>query len=299
MIDNKPEQGERNIWRTLYALDRRVLYAILIVLVSWQVISPIDAPNIVTPMSQDFYSLLDGLEEQDFVVIQSDWTNSTRGESRGQFEALMRLLMRKRVRFVITCVADPQIPNILRPVINQVARAVSREPGMDGYEYRENRDWAMAGYFPNAEAHNLGMVNDIRAELEPKGVTATPVMEGINDLSDAKAVVLVTASSSINLWYERIRNKAPLGLMCTAVMSAENVPYFVSGQLFGLVIGAKGAFDMESLLDEEFPETAERKNFSAGRRYMSPLALALGLLILSVVVGNVAMFVLRKKGLAP
>lgn len=277
-----------NFWKTLYAIDRRVLYLILIVLVSWQIVKPIQAENVVSPMTKSFYTHLSELQPNDLVIIESDWTTSTRGESLGQFQALMRLLMRKQVRFVITCVSDPLIPDLLRPIIGSISEE-------HGGTYRENENWFMAGYFPGAEAHIRGMVNDLRKELAPKGILDTQVLAGIDDISDAKAVVVVTGSASINLWYERIRNKAPVGLMCTAVMSAENIPYFVSGQLFGIVIGAKGAYDMETLLAEEFP-SPEYKNYQSGLKYMSPLAFALGLLILSVVLGNIAMFVLRRRG---
>jgi hypothetical protein len=119
-------------------------------------------------------------------------------------------------------------------------------------------------------------------------------MKGIKDLSDMKAVINVTASASINVWYERIRGKAPIGLMCTAVMAGENIPYFASGQLFGMVIGAKGAFDYEDLLAQKYPDE-KYVNYQSGRRYMSPLFFALLILIVSVIVGNVAMVVLRKK----
>jgi hypothetical protein len=77
-------------------------------------------------------------------------------------------------------------------------------------------------------------------------------------------------------------------------MAGENIPYFASGQLFGMVIGAKGAFDYEDLLAQKYPDE-KYVNYQSGRRYMSPLFFALLLLIVSVIVGNVAMVVLRKK----
>jgi hypothetical protein len=277
--------------QTLYAVDRRVLYGILIVLASWQLLFPINVPNVELPMSEKFFDHLESLHEGDRVLIETDWTTSTRGESLGQFKAMIRHLMRKKVKFVCTSI-DPFAPGIARIFIDEVKK---EEPAMEnGEKYKEGRDYAIAGYFPNAENHVQGMVNNIRKELTPKGVVDTPVMQGIQDISDMKAVILVTASSSITVWYERIRNKAPVGLMCTAVMAGENIPYFASGQLFGMVIGAKGSFDYESLLAKHYPDAAV--NYQSGKRYMSPLFFALLLLIVSVVVGNIAMVLLRKRG---
>jgi hypothetical protein len=280
----------KNIWQTLYAIDRRVLYAILMLLVGWQMLRPITVPNVTLQMSSDFFDKIEGLEKGDVVLIESDWTTSTAGESRGQFKALIRHLMRKEVKFVTTAI-DPLAPGIGELFIEQVIR---EEPA-DGPRYKKGVDYEIAGYFPNAENHVQSMVTNMRKELSSKGLAASPVLTGINDLSHVEAVILVTASSSINVWYERLRNKAPLGLMCTAVMAGENIPYYASGQLFGMTIGAKGAFDYETLLNEKYPDK-KYLNYDSGRRYMSPLFFALLLLIVSVVIGNVAMFMLRKKG---
>lgn len=277
-------------WQTLYAIDRRVLYGILMLLVGWQVLKPITVPNVTMGMSKDLFDKIESLKAGDVVLIESDWTTSTAGESRGQFKALIRHLMRKEVKFVTTAI-DPLAPGIGEIFIEEV----KREEPPDGPRYQKGKDYEIAGYFPNAENHVQAMVTNIRKELSSKGLANSPVLEGIADLSDMKAVMLVTASSSINVWYERLRNKAPLGLMCTAVMAGENIPYHASGQLFGMTIGAKGAFDYETLLNETYPDK-KYKNLDTGSRYMSPLFFALLLLIVSVIIGNVAMVMLRKKG---
>ncbi|MBA3726659.1 MAG: hypothetical protein H0W86_09460 [Armatimonadetes bacterium] len=277
-------------WQTLYAVDRRVLYAILIVLVAWQVLMPITVPNVVLPMSQSMFDKVDSMKEGSLVLVESDWTTSTGGESRGQFKGLVRHLIRKRVRFILTAI-DPLAPGIARIAVGEVLK----EEPTDAARYVEGTDWAVAGYFPNAENHVLSMVTNVRKTLGTKGITDMPIMRGIKDLSDFEAVILVTASSSINVWYERIRGKAPIGLMCTAVMAGENIPYYASGQLFGMIIGAKGAFDYEDLLNTAYSDK-KFVNYQSGRRYMSPLFFALVLLIVSVIVGNVAMVVLRKRG---
>jgi hypothetical protein len=277
------------IWQTLLNLDRRILYLILMVLVGWQIVAPIDADNVVSAKTQDLFASIEAMREGDVVVVQSDWTNSTRGESRSQFQALMRHLMRKRVKIILTSI-DPQAIEVARVNLEEVAK----EPGNNNYEL--NRDYVIGGYFPDAYNYVFGMVNNIRKELAAKGVLGTPVMENINDLSDCKAVILVTASASINVWYQRMRSKTDLALFCTAVMSAENIPYYASGQLVGLAIGAKGAFDYETLLEEKYGSQDGMINIAAGKRYMGPLAFALMLLIVAVVFGNIAMVMVRKGG---
>ena len=277
-------------WRTLYAIDRRVLYAILIILCSWQVLSPINVPNVPLLMSKALYDYVDTLKEGDTVIVQTDWTTSTQGESKGEFKALMRQLMRHKVNFVITSI-DPLAPGIAKLAIEEV---VKEEPPSTK-KYKKGEDWVMAGYFPNAENHAQGMVSNIRKELTPKGLADWLTTHGVRDLADAKGVIVVTASSSITVWIERMRNKTKLALMCTAVMAGENFPYYASGQLEGMVIGAKGAFDYETMLDNEYKDKSFI-NYQTGKRYMSALFFALLLLIVSVIVGNIAMVALRNRG---
>src|SRR5690348_4339935 len=101
--------GSNRFWQTLFAIDRRILYAILIVLASWQVLKPINVPNVPLPMSKALFDTLDSFKEGDVLVIESDWTTSTQGESKGQFKALLRQVMRKKLKFIITSI-DPLAP---------------------------------------------------------------------------------------------------------------------------------------------------------------------------------------------
>lgn len=277
-------------WQKLSTLDRRWLYLCLFIIVTWQTLFPLGVKNVVSPMSAGLFDHLYNLKEGDFVVIQSDWTMSTQGETQGQFRALVRLLVRKKIRFIVTSVADPACPDV---ALSNIRSVLEEEP--TGPEFQENVWWKVAGYFPNADNHISGMVNNIKQELRPKGVVDLPVMNGINDLSDAKAVVVVTGTGSILLWYERMNNKTTLGLMCTAVMSGENIPYYLSRQSVGIVIGAKGAYDFETLLAEHYPDE-KLTNYATGRQFMSPLAFALFLLILAVIVGNVATQMIKRSG---
>ncbi len=277
------------VWQALLTLDRRILYLVLMILVGWQVVSPLQAENVVSTKTDSLFDYIDSMNEGDVVLVQSDWTNSTRGESRSQFQALMRHLMRKKVKIIVTSI-DGQAIEVARVNIEEVAK----EHGNNDYE--QGRDYVIAGFFPDAPNYVFGVVNDIRKEFAPRGVVNTPVMANISDLSDCRAVILVTASASINIWYQRMRNKTKLGLFCTAVMSAENIPYYASGQLFGLAIGAKGAFDYETLLQDKYKEDQKMINLAAGQRYMGPLAFALMLLIVAVIFGNIAMVMVRKAG---
>ncbi|MFX8660959.1 hypothetical protein ABTM16_20190, partial [Acinetobacter baumannii] len=71
--------------------------------------------------SVDLYANLMKLHEGDKILLGSDWTNSTRGESMGEMEALVRILMRKKVKFVIYSIGDAQAPQVSRDLIKRLA----------------------------------------------------------------------------------------------------------------------------------------------------------------------------------
>lgn len=71
-------------WQKISTLDRRWLYLCLFIVVAWQTMFPLKVQNVVSPMSAGLFDYLNSLNEGDFIVIQSDWTMSTQGESQGK-----------------------------------------------------------------------------------------------------------------------------------------------------------------------------------------------------------------------
>src|SRR5579859_5664168 len=85
------EAKARKTRLTLFAL----LFIVSSVLLFPIVRDYVKVGNKPTKMTIDLYSTLMSVPNGSTVLVQTDWTNSTRGESGGQFEALMRILMRK------------------------------------------------------------------------------------------------------------------------------------------------------------------------------------------------------------
>jgi hypothetical protein len=93
--------------------------------------------------------------------------------------------------------------------------------------------------------------------------------------------------------------KTPKMFMVTGVMAPEDQSYYSSGQVTGLIGGLKGVVDLETLMQtggEGVPGFPGMQNAGRGTRYYLPLHACLTLLILAVVIGNVGMFLSRKKG---
>lgn len=289
---------KRSIAQRLQSIPKPILYLVLVLATSIPLFFDVAVPNEAVPESKAFYDNLMSLKEGDRVLIASDWTNSTRGESSGEFDALMRILMRKGVKFAIYSTGDAQSPQVARNEINVISKL---EKAAGRREYQPFNDYVILGFFPNSEGTLVGINNNVRATFQgkkdfppnspPRDVLQSPVFQGVKSVADFKYLLVVTASKTSEVTIERIR-KTPLMFMVTGVMVPETRNYYTSGQITGLVGGVKGVYDLETLMKEGFPGMESK---GKGTAYYLSLHFALALLILTVLIGNVAMLLAGKK----
>jgi hypothetical protein len=179
--------------------------------------------------------------------------------------------------------------------------------------YQPFQDYVIAGYFPNAEGTALGINNNIKATFSgrkdtppngtPTDIMTSPVFQGVKSVSDFKYLVLITASNTERITFERVK-KTPLMFMVTGVMAPEDNVYYASGQLKGLIGGVKGVFDLEQLMQKgvNTPGGFSLQKFGTiegftgmlnqgrGTLYYFPLQVCLLLLIVCIFIGNLGVW---------
>jgi len=292
-------QAPRNLGEKLQSLPRPALYAILFIIASVGVWITIPLPNQPSQSSQDFYKIIETIPADKPVLISSDWTNSTRGESAGEFKALIRVLMRRNIKFCLFSMADPNAPEVARDTIQMIN--VERKAKGER-EYQRWNDWVNAGFFPNAEAISNAMNNNFYTAFQdkktqdlegnPAPIFDAPAMKDVKSISDFSALIIVTGSKTSNIAIERV-TKTPLVLMVTGVMGPEMQVYYDSRQVKGLVSGLKGLYDVENDMEKDYKG---EKNLDNGAMYYPTLHLVLALMIMAVVIGNIGMMLAKKGG---
>lgn len=313
-----PEKKPMSLGDKLQMVPKWALYLILITVTSLPLFLEVRVPNKPVESTVDLFAKVMSLQQGDVVLIGSDWTNSTRGESGGEFQAIVRILMRKGVKFAVYATADPQAPQVATDAMAALnaERKAKGEP-----EYARYRDWVNIGYFPNSEGENQAIGRDVRAAFAgrtdtepgkaPADVWQSPVMKDMHKLSDFKMLLLISASNTDTITIERIGGKLPIGMLVTGVMVPQEQVYYQSGQLFGLCGGVKGVYDLEWMMEYGVnmpnPNTAKSekygkiegfpgmKNFDTGAKYNFALHFALTLLIVVVALGNVGMILSRRE----
>ncbi len=296
---SQPER--KSFGEKLQSIPKPYLFFILILCTSIPLWFPgIKVPNKPQDSTVDLFNKLMELPEGSTVLVSSDWTNSTRGESGGQFKALFRILMRKHIRACIYTSADPQAPKVARDTLqtlNEIQTAAHRPT------YDEWKDWVHLGYFPNAEGTALSIAANLKKAFSGKkakdpgtgnmrDVFESPVLDKVQKVADFPLLIVLTASNTSTITIERLNGKVPLAMLVTGVMGPETQVYYQSGQVIGLSKGLKGVYDLETMMDEKFPGEL---NLDQGSLYYPTLHIALILLILAVAAGNVGMFLGRRR----
>lgn len=267
----------QTIWQKMLSIDRRWLYLLLFINIVLFLISPIRLKAPISPPVQKFYDEIEKLRPGDTVMISSNWSASTLAENQPQLEAVLTHLMRKGVRFTFISI-EAQSRDISYRLAERVTKAA-------GYEY--GKQWAHFGFVPNLTVAIKGMVNDlpatIKQDVRGTPVDQLPVLQGVKSLKDYKMVIDVTPSGTVPIWISYSPKDLRILYCPTSVMAAEAYTYLDSGQIKGMITGAKGAQEYEQLLGIR----------GLGAPFANAISFSHVLIILFILLGNLAMLMQR------
>ena len=314
----------KSLSEILQNIDRRVLYLLLIVSTSL----PFAFKNVIIPTqckdpAIDFYKHIMKLPEGSTVFVQSDWTNSTRGENAGQLESLLRIIHRRKLKFVLYSLIDPQAPRVARDVIFRMNQEFIREGKRPLQKWN---DWVDLEYFPDANSFLIALVQDLpkalesEEDLDTKGVSRnvmqSPVLEKVKNIQDVGLLVSISGTGIIRVLIERVGQppKVKLAAMVTGVLGPETLNYYQAKQIYGLTVGLRGTVELETLMDKglnwpdqsgkiaikkigkkKIPPLNNGTVYGRGMRYYLSLHVALTLMIIAIVLGNIGILLARKR----
>ena len=276
------------IWNRLQTIDRRIIYAVLLIVILIPLFFPITLKTYPSKQSQDFYDTIERIAKETpnkLVIIDGWWSPGTRGENQWQTQAIMTHLMARHLHFAILSF-DTQN--------NTVTQTQIVEPLARRYGYVYGRDYVNWGFRPPPSFVPTlkGLVTDIphtiKKDYKGTPIEQIPVMKGIKTRDDIGAVVEVTPSATAENWlglFEQ-NNNPPFLFAPTAVMAPTYYPYLDTGQMAGMLTGIKGAGDYEGLLIGA--NLLDKPSF--GTRAAGALSLVYALIILLIILGNVGYY---------
>ena len=279
------------IWGRMQTIDRRIIYAVLLVFILIPLFFPISMKPIPSKQSQDFFDTVERVSKESpnkLVIVDGWWSPGTRGENQWQAQAAVTHLMARHLHFAILSF-DTQNNTVMQ---TQIVEPLARK-----YGYVYGRDYVNWGFKPPASFVPTlkGLVTDvphtIKKDYKGTPIDQIPVMKGIKSRDDIAAVVEITPTGSAETWlglFEQ-NNNPPFLFAPTAVMAPTYYPYLDTKQIAGMLTGIKGAGDYEGLLIEA--NLLDKPSF--GTRAAGALSLVYALIILLIILGNVGYYAQR------
>lgn len=245
------------------------------------------SPNSQTKKAFDAVESAVKANPNQLVILDCQWSASTRGENQFQTEAIMEHLMRLHAKFALMGFV-PQSRILSQKIADRLAPK---------YGYRYGIDYINWGFKPAFEQTLKGMAVDIPGTLKEdathKPLVSFPIMRDVKNFKDVSLIVEVTPSSTLDSWLGLVQgiNHTPVVYAPTAVMAPEGYPFLDSGQISGIITGVAGAGDYEALL----------KTKGSATQVATSLSAVYALIIFLIIIGNVGYYASRaaeRKGFA-
>jgi hypothetical protein len=228
-------------------IPRYYIYLLLAGVVVWQLLYPIPLPIVPSAATIGVQEAIESVPDDKIIVITTDWDASTQAETGPQTRAIIHACFQAEKRFAIMNLSPPMGPKLAHDIAQEAAAEYGTRYGVDwcnwGYKYGYgNVLMALAKDIPEA----------IGDDFYGNPVTDLPMMSGVRDIKNVGLVVEVTGLAGVTeLWLGLIQGpyNTPFASAYTAVMAPGYYPYLDSGQMKGMLVGAKGAAEMEALVE--------------------------------------------------
>lgn len=261
----------------LQTIDRRIMYVLLILVMSIPMFVPISLPTAISPEVRGVYDAIENIEEGKIAILSGDWGAGTLAESLPQTEALMRHLFERKVKFAILPFA-PQTSVLMYNTAERIGAEYGAEYGKDWV----NWGWKAIPMFAFLKGMSRDIPGQIKTDYAGTPIAEIPMMEGVKDIEDVGFVCHITPVGNIMVWVAFVHAVygTPIAYAPTAVMVAQGYDPLDAKQLVGMLPGLVGGAQYEMLLERP----------GNGVRWSNSLSFADLLMIFLIAIANIGYF---------
>ncbi len=263
-------------------LDRRVIFAIVALLVAIPLIWPLKLPIVTTPEVRGIYDQIDKLGPNDHVLLAGDFDPASKPELYPMLKGLLAHCFQKGIK-VHVLTLWPAGPALLQTAIEEQAKIYKKVSGTD---------FVFLGYKAGNVAVILGMEKSIPGTFSTdhygKPTAPMAIYQNVNKTADMSYIVDIAAGATVETWiaYAAERTGVPMGASCTAVSATSYYPYLQGNQITGLAGGMKGSAEYETLLNTNY--SIPPGDATKGMDAQSAIHI---FIVLSIVVANICFFI--------
>ena len=259
-------------------VDRRIIYAIIIVAIAIPVLMPLNLPIGAATEVKNCYNAIDNLKPGDVVMVSFDYSISAVAQIGPQAEIMLKHLFSKEgVKvFGLSFWADGKI--FMDEYFDQFGKENNKVYG---------EDYVKLGYIIGAETAMTRVGQDIHKtfpeDSEGNKIQDLPMMADIKSGDDVDLVIQLSTGNPgpaelIRQVVDPYDTDFIVGMNSVSVVG--NLPFYSSGQMDGFLNGSVGAAGYESLMGVRATASSSQ----------DPLSLSVIMVTLFIIVGNIGYF---------
>jgi hypothetical protein len=236
----------RSFWEAMNNIDRRIIFLILLIVVTLPILTKIGGEIPPTPPVQRAHAAVDSLKSGDYLMVSIDFDATSAPELMPMLTAVLGQAFSKGVRVVMLGHIAIGLP-LGHMALEEVAREYDAEYGVD---------YVDLGYRPGYIAVMIAMgreIEDIFAtDYQGTPIRDMPIMKNVHSYEDIDLLFGFEHGAVIDYWvrYAHARFGQKMAFGTTAVMAPDAYPYLQADQIHGLVGGLKGAAEYETLVGQ-------------------------------------------------
>ncbi|MBD3381585.1 MAG: hypothetical protein GF404_05240 [candidate division Zixibacteria bacterium] len=274
-------------WEKLLALDRRWIFLFVLLALAVPMFLDLEFDLAVSKEVEELYEALDKLQPGSRVLMSFDYDPPSAPELQPMANAAVKFCLKKRLKLVIMGLW-PQGPI----QANKALLNAWESPEIDRSNYIYGVDYANLGFQAGNEFVIQRMGSSFK-EMFKKDYTGNryeelPLMRGIKNFNDIDFSINFSAGYPGTVEWVQIavdRYHLRLGAGNTAVQAPQVYPYYNAGQVQGLLGGMRGAAEFESITEYQ----------AKGTRFMFSQTIAHAVVMIFIVIGNIAFFIIGRK----
>lgn len=284
------------------ALDRRIIYAIVLIAVSWPLITGYVLKPVRMHHADQVFEIVNGLKEKPggVALVAMDYGPSTIAENGVQSELTIEHLMRKRIPIALFSQYQFATP-FLESIPRKVAQKLESEIPLEKWEY--GKDWINLGYRPGgavfiqAIPKAESIADYFKTDVNGTEIRSLPKFAKLKTLQDIIVLAQFTGLTGVFNDYVRYFQRngyRPIFVHgCTSITIPDAYTYLDAKQLDGLLEGNAGASWYSVRMSEAFENRAIDQflvsNTALGIAHLSLLGL--------IIIGNIGSLLDRRRKL--
>jgi hypothetical protein len=267
-------------WLASFEIDHRIIYVVLFVALALPLLMPLGLP--LTPQSEarQAFERVEQLKDGGRVLFSIDYSTGSVSELEPGAAAILTHLLRKQIKVVAVTSTD-QGALLAERLLERIYGAAGKQYGTD---------YVNLGFFGGGETGLAATTENIRGiyqkDFRGNGLDSLALMKELKDITGYEMAFSInngpSGGASTDAWVRQVKtgHATPLVMSVAATMGPAAFPYLRGNQMDGLLVGLRGGADYEALLGY----------VGDARKGMDALSVAHVVIILTILLGNLALF---------